>query len=46
MASNEGIISEWWIVNGLEASGLGVIYGIIPEFAWRDWERPQLIVST
>jgi hypothetical protein len=29
------------IVNDLEGSGRDLIWGITPEFAWRDWGKPQ-----
>jgi hypothetical protein len=39
------MISEWWLGKDLEQSGRGLIPGIIPKFAWRNWGKPQKKLS-
>lgn len=33
------LASEWWVVNDVERIGRGLVWVIIPEFFWRDWEK-------
>jgi hypothetical protein len=41
IASNESVISEWWIGKDLEGSGCDLIFGTITALACRDWEKPR-----
>jgi hypothetical protein len=32
---------DWWTGKNLEGSSYGLIKVLIPEFAWKDWRKPQ-----
>jgi hypothetical protein len=35
------MISELWIIEDMEGSGIVLIADIMPAFVWRDWGKPQ-----
>jgi hypothetical protein len=44
IASNDGMIDEWWIGKYMEGSGCGPIEYTVPALAWRDWKKTRKIL--
>jgi hypothetical protein len=44
IASNERVISKWWIGKDVERSDHGLISGANPAFSWSDWGNSQKTV--